>query len=324
MTLSGRVLITGGSGFIGRALYLAAREGDWPVQWTALSRDDHKHARLAQRFPEVQFVAGDIRMDTERLASLMRGHDIVIHAAASKHVDLAELAAWETVDVNVFGSRNVAQAAITARVPQVLGISTDKACGPSTYGITKAIMERLFQEADGLSDTAFTLCRYGNVVGSTGSVVPKFREQIARGERIHLTDPRMTRFWMGWREAVRTIVYGLNTAQRGVIAIPRPRAMTLHDLALTALGRDEHGPLPPDLVVVDGVRPGERMHEELVTMEESPRVMDFGRFYQILPPGHTDPAAASRPLFRVSSADAPGGLIGPADMAALIAESEGI
>ncbi len=316
--LTGRVLVTGGSGFIARALYLAAREGNWPVQFTALSRDDHKHARLSQRFPEVQFVAGDIRMDTERLAWLLGGHDVVIHAAASKHVDLAELAAWETVDVNINGSRNVAQAAIIARVPKVIGISTDKACGPSTYGITKAVMERMFVEADRFSDTQFTVVRYGNVVGSTGSAVPKFRAQVAAGEPIRVTDLRMTRFWMGWREAVDTIVYGLMQTPGACIAVPKPRAMSLHGLALTALGRTEYGPLPEGAVVVDGVRPGERMHEELVSWEESPRVEKRSTYYIIHPPW-SDYRGAQ---FRVGSDDAPAGLIGPQEMQALIESAE--
>jgi len=328
--LSGRVLVTGGSGFIARALYLRARRENWPVEFTAMSRDDHKHARLAQRFPEVRFVAMDVRADVSRQAALFRGHDTVIHAAASKHVDLAEFAAWETAEVNIEGSQRVAIAAIEARVSRVIGISTDKACQPANqYGLTKAVMERLLQEADGMSDTAFTLVRYGNVIGSTGSVVPKFRDLIARGLPIHLTNPEMTRFWMGHEEAVDTILYGLTEAERGTITIPRPRAMSLYDLARTALDIVDDTPIDPSLVVVDGARPGEKMHEELISMAESLRVVSSleNRYYEIAAPAASRTTARYQevlpPLpFRVGSDAPPAGWVKPSEMRTLMASAE--
>jgi UDP-N-acetylglucosamine 4,6-dehydratase len=211
-------------------------------------------------------------------------------------------------------------------VDRVVGISTDKATTPeNVYGKTKALMESLFQEADGMSDTRFTLVRYGNVIGSTGSVVPKFRESLAKGEPVHLTDPDMTRFWMGHDEAVDTIQYGAMVAPRGAIAVPMPRAMKLHDLALVALGIEEHRALPPDRFIIDGIRPGEKKHESLISRSESFRTRTgdrtgWGRFYTIMPPGQV---VNDKP-FSVDSNDPPAGWLGPAEMARLMEAAESV
>ena len=169
--LRGKILITGGAGTLGRAIIRRAHSDNWPCSLTVFSRDPVKHLRLQREYPDVHCVMGDVR-DFDGLAKVVAGHDIIIHAAANKHIPQAELNVQHTVDVNVTGSLNVATAAVRAGVSKVLGISTDKVCHPiNVYGHTKALMERLFQEYNRIGITEFHLCRYGNVFGSTGSVV---------------------------------------------------------------------------------------------------------------------------------------------------------
>lgn len=277
--LSGDVLITGGAGFLARAIYRRARREGWDARFTALSRDDAKHAELQRRYPEVRSVLCDVGCgDLLVLAAAMTGHQTVIHAAASKYVDRAELNAWDTVQTNVYGSQAVAEAAMMSGVEQVVGISTDKACQPvNIYGFSKAVMERQFQEADRLTDTRFVVVRYGNVVASTGSVVPLFRKQLAETGRIQITDPKMTRFWMSVDQAIDLIVDALEDAEQlpGHVFVPSPAAMEIGDLALIALGETEHGPLPEDRVEIVGMRPGEKRHEKLIHRQESTRVVEW-------------------------------------------------
>lgn len=329
--LSGNVLITGGAGFLGRAL-IAANEADgWGARITVLSRDDAKHAVVQKRWPHVETVLGDVAtMPLDQLALLMRGFDSVIHAAASKYVDRSEHAAFDTVATNVIGSVNVARAAILARVQRVVGVSTDKAVAPlNNYGATKMLMERVFQEADGRSATAFTVVRYGNVMASTGSVAALFREWVAQGKPIRLTNPAMTRFWMSPHEAVATVLEGLQ-APRGCVVVPRCRAATMHDVALSALGYDEHDVLPEDgRVEVVGLRPGEKMHEALLQKAESVRAFkgqlerEYGswRYIYIRPP---DTAPINADAFDITSNQPPGGWIGPREIRELIEQAEGV
>ncbi len=296
--LSGDVLITGGAGFLARAIYARARTDGWDVRFTALSRDDAKHAALQARFPEVRSVLCDIACGDELLlATAFTGHDVVIHAAASKYVDRAELNAWDTVSTNVYGSQAVAEAAIRTGVQRVVGISTDKACEPvNVYGLTKATMERMFQEADRLSETRFTVVRYGNVVGSTGSVVPLFRQQLEETGRVKITNPKMTRFWMGVDEAVDLIVDALSDdAPAGHVLIPSPRALPLGDLVRIAIGVEPGAPLPENEVELVGERPGEKRHEKLVHRQESVRATEAAARYSgrpwlfaLAPPGGYD------------------------------------
>src|SRR5512138_1198683 len=188
-----KLFLTGGTGSLGTALLdrLYTRH-----DVTVYSRDEVKQGYLRKRFPDVRFMLGDVR-DYDRLLLAMRGHDAVIHAAAYKQVPSAEANVDEAIATNVVGSLNVARAAVHSGVAQVVGISTDKACAPiNAYGETKALMEKLFQQADGWGDTMFNCVRYGNVLGSRGSVVPLFLEQISNGDKYTLTDPDMTRFWM--------------------------------------------------------------------------------------------------------------------------------
>lgn len=343
--LTGKVLITGGAGFLARAIYRRARAEQWDVRFTCASRDDAKHAALQRRFPEVSTVVCDVGLDSvDRLADLMRGFDTVIHAAAWKYVDRAEAAARATIETNVVGSLNVAEAARRAGVSRVLGISTDKAVTPvNTYGASKMMMERIFQEADRLSETEFTVVRYGNVTGSTGSVIPIWMSDFAAGRALRITDPSMTRFWMSPDEAVDTVLAGLE-APGGTIAIPACRSMSMHDLALMVLGYDEHDALPTDgRVEVVGIRPGEKRHEALVQKQESIRAtyiaeyegrrfpiasehalvmpenqMMSWRWLHIAPP---DALATNEAPFEVTSDQPPRGWMGMAEMRAIIADA---
>jgi len=334
--LAGNVLITGGAGFLGRAIIGRALAEQWPARFTVLSRDDAKHAALQKRYPHVETVLGDVStLSRDRLTLLLRGFDLVIHAAASKYVDRSEHSAWDTIQTNVEGSRRVAEAAILARVPRVVGVSTDKAVAPrNNYGATKMLMERLFQEADRLSeDTTFTLCRYGNVVASTGSVLALFQQWVAEGKPILLTDSRMTRFWMSPDEAIDTVLQATR-APGGVVVIPRCRSMDMHDVALTALGYDEHRPLPTvdegqGRVEIIGLRPGEKLHEALLSSDESIRATRWWdstaaddphswRWIYVSPP---DSEPVNESPFEVVSNQPPGGWIGPREMREMMRRS---
>lgn len=264
--LTGRVFVTGGSGFLARAIYAARTHRD--VQFTCFSRDDGKHAALQRRFPLVRCIRGDVARTDARpaLAAAMRGHDLVIHAAAAKYVDLSETNVFDTIAVNVDGSRNVIMAALEAKVPRVITISTDKACEPvNVYGCSKLAMERMTVEAARWgTETQFTCVRYGNVVGSSGSVIPVFKDQLARFGKVRVTDPAMSRFWMSWNEAILAIERAIEL-RSGETYIPACRAMTLGDVLFNAVG------LRSDQMEIVGLRPGEKMHESLLGPTEVPR-----------------------------------------------------
>lgn len=324
--LEGKVFVTGGAGFLGRALLHRAEVENWDCEFTVASRDDSKHAALQRRFPWVETVVADVGLTSiARLTDLMRGFDTVIHMAAWKYVDRGEHAARAVFQTNIIGSMNVAEAATRARVQRVVGISTDKATLPTnSYGLSKMAMERVFQESDRISPTAFTCVRYGNVVGSTGSVIPIWMDAAAHERPILLTDPLMTRFWMSPDEAVDTVLEGLN-ASGGTVTIPACRSMTMHDLALMALGIDEHQPLPTDgRVEIIGIRPGEKRHEALVQRQESLRATLGSRpgapeRWDWLRIGAPDGPVTNDTPFEVTSDQPPRGWIGPRDMRNLVA-----
>lgn len=264
--LEGRVFLTGGAGFLARGIYRRARRESWPCTFTAYSRDDAKHVALRQRYPEVTCIRGDILSDIDYLAGCMAGHDIVIHAGAVKYVDLSETNVFDTVHVNITGSEHVIWAAARGGVRRVVGISTDKAAMPvNVYGMTKAVMERMFVDAHRMGlGTEYVVCRYGNVIGSTGSVIPKFRAQFEATGEVLLTDRNMTRYWMSVDEAVDVVVAAVNEAQSGSTVIPAPQAMLMEDVVRTVA--------PGALARVIGLRPGEKMHELLIHAQESVRV----------------------------------------------------
>jgi len=276
-----KVLVTGGAGFLGRGILRRVESGglDWEV--TVYSRDETKQDECRRRYPFARYVLGDVK-DADRLRVAMMGHDIVIHAAAMKYIPEAEVNASECVSVNVGGTQAVMRAADAAAVRRVVGISTDKAVQPvNVYGCSKMAMERLFADTaqfEGGPD--FVCVRYGNVVGSTGSVIPLFRRQVRELGRVRITNPDMTRFWMSVDEAIDLIALALARAAPGSIVVPPARAMRIVDVARAATADDVE-------IETIGERPGEKQHELLIHYEESVRAMiqEDPFHFQLLPPG---------------------------------------
>lgn len=258
------VLITGGAGYLGRAYLRWARANRPDVKFTIFSRDESRHARCRREFPECRYVLGDVR-DPASLDLAIAGHDTVIHAAAFKYVPQGETNGIECHEINAIGSLNVARAAIRYGVERVIGISTDKACSPiNNYGVSKLMMERFFQECDVKSGTRFNLVRYGNVVSSTGSVVPVFRQQLKDQGYVTLTDPAMTRFWLTVNDGVALINMALGEPDGGTILIPRCPSIAMQVLADLVTGK----------IKVTGLRFGEKRHESLINDVEAKYVED--------------------------------------------------
>jgi len=283
--LEGKVLVTGGTGSLGQAIVRRAKRDRWPVEFTILSRDEVKQGQMRAIYPQCRYLLGDVR-DMDALEIACRGQDIVIHAAAYKQVPTAEVNAHETVKTNVCGSCNVAMAAVRANVKQVIGISTDKACSPvNLYGKSKAIMEAVFQQANTWGDTRFSLTRYGNVVGSRGSIIPLFQKQAAAGQSLTVTDRRMNRFWLSLQDAVDLIVQAWREPGAGTIVVPKLPSMLVVDLARVVW--EMHGSLRgaalPAYIVDIGIRPGEKIDEHLLHRGESLHTEDRGEFYRVYP-----------------------------------------
>lgn len=261
MLQDANILVTGGAGTLGKAILKRRKKEGWTGQITVYSTDEHKHALLRGIYPDVNFVCGDIR-NPVTLYNAMIGHDIVIHAAAVKVIPASEQWSIDTFDVNVNGSLNVCDCAIKAHIKHVLGISTDKACHPANaYGATKLLMEKTFQEYARLAmPTAFHLVRYGNVLESTGSVIETWKRAVENGEKIKITNPNMTRFYISPSKAVDYVVDALLFGN-GYIYIPKMRSLSIDKLVAYAIGNDLHPEFIP-------IRPGEKMHETLLTVEE--------------------------------------------------------
>ena len=263
--LKGNILLTGGTGSLGTAILKRALSEQWDCAITVYTRDEMKQQALARELgpaPNVRYAIGDIA-DYDTLERVMVGHDTVLHAAAFKHIPAGELNVGAMLQTNLVGSQNVITAALRTRVSRVLGISTDKACAPvNAYGASKMLMERAFQEANQAGLTAFHLVRYGNVLDSTGSVLPLWKKQIARGEPITVTDPHMTRFWLGIDRAVQLVLDALRVAP-GNILIPQLRGLSMARFAEFVF--------PDAPVKTIGLRPGEKLHECLLTREETRR-----------------------------------------------------
>lgn len=276
---SDHVLVTGGTGTLGEALLPELLERTKHIR--VLSRDEAKQGVLRSVYPEIDWMLGDIR-DSKACADAVRNIDVVIHCASLKYVDISEKQPSEYILTNVNGTLNLINAILSeGSVSQVIGISTDKAAAPyNTYGLTKALLEKLFLEAHAYRrgpgcDTIFTVCRYGNVVGSRGSVVLKWQELSQKGEEIKVTDPEMTRFFFTVDDALRLIDYALWLNQGGVIVSQAMPSCTLGQLAS----------LWSDTYEVIGTRPGEKHHEDLLTQHEMPRVRVDGEFFIYAPLG---------------------------------------
>lgn len=291
-SLSGRtVLVTGGTGSFGRAFVEAALRLGAPKKVIVFSRDEQKHYQLERQLQDVRlrFFVGDIR-DRDRLRTALRGVDTAVHAAAMKHVPICEYNPIEAVATNVHGARNLIEAAIEQRVERVVALSTDKAVAPvNLYGATKLCMEKLLIAANayvGDLPTRFSVVRYGNVMGSAGSVIPLFRAQRAAG-RLTITDDRMTRFWIEMPEAVALVARALELMHGGEIFIPKLPTTDIRTLAeAMAPG------VPRDIV---GIRPGEKLHETLVSAEEARRTSDLEELMVVWPEFQFHAAIGNRP-----------------------------
>lgn len=275
------ILLTGGTGSFGKAFIAYALERLNPRRLVVLSRDELKQYEVRQLFgddPRLRWFIGDVR-DRRRLERAMRDIDYVVHAAALKQVDTAEYNPFEFVQTNVTGSQNVIEAAIDCGVRKVVGLSTDKASSPiNTYGATKLCADRLFISGNHYAaghPTRFAVVRYGNVMGSRGSVIPLFRSLAERGEALPLTDLRMTRFWITLPQAVEFVVSSFDLMNGGELYVPRIPSMRLVDLARA---------IAPDSPMKEvGVRPGEKLHEEMIASDDARRTLLLGDRYVVMP-----------------------------------------
>jgi UDP-N-acetylglucosamine 4,6-dehydratase len=275
------ILITGGTGSFGKAFLSRVLEAHNPARVAIFSRDELKQYEMKQTYgddPRVRFFIGDIR-DRDRLEMAMHGVDYVVHAAALKQDDTAEYNPLEYVKTNILGSENVMLASINAGVKKVVALSTDKASSPvNLYGATKLTADKLFISGNHYSyarGTKFAVVRYGNVMGSRGSVIPFFRGLAERGEPLPITDLRMTRFWITLPQAVEFVIDSFEAMDGGELYVPRIPSMHVTDLAKA---------IAPDAALVEvGIRPGEKLHEEMISPEDSRRTIRQADRYVVGP-----------------------------------------
>jgi UDP-N-acetylglucosamine 4,6-dehydratase (inverting) len=277
------VIITGGTGSLGRKLTSHILNNFPEVRRVIIySRDEQKQFVMAQdypinKYPQIRFLIGDVR-DYLRLERAMSGVDYVIHAAAMKHVHIAEYNPDECVKTNVNGAQNVIQACLKSNVTRVVALSTDKACAPiNLYGATKLASDKLFVAANnftGLQEIRFSVVRYGNVMGSNGSVIPFFMNKKKEGF-LPITSDKMTRFNISLQSGVDMVMNALLNAWGGEIFIPKIPSYKILDIA-NAIGPDCDKP-------VVGIRPGEKIHEEMITASDSYNTFDLGEYFVILP-----------------------------------------
>lgn len=277
------ILVTGGTGSFGRHFTRTVLEHFDPARLVVFSRDEHKQFDMLHEFREhsqkLRFFIGDVR-DSARLEMAFRGIDYVIHTAALKHVPVAEYNPFECVQTNILGAENVVSAAIKSNVERVIALSTDKACSPiNLYGASKLASDKIFSAAGNVAGHAgptFAVVRYGNVLGSRGSVIPLFRRLIEEGsDHLPITDPRMTRFWITLEQGVHFVLSCLKLMRGGEIFVPKIPSMRVVDLA-TAMAPH----LPHEVV---GIRPGEKLHEVMITEDDARNTLELSDRYIIEP-----------------------------------------
>lgn len=286
LDLSGKsILITGGTGSFGKMFTkLILSRHPKVKRLVILSRDEQKHFQMAQEFseteyPQIRYFIGDVR-DRKRLERAFEGIDIVIHAAAMKHVHLAEYNPMECVKTNINGAENVIDAALKTGVKNVVALSTDKAAAPiNLYGATKLASDKLFIAANNIKgnrDIKFSVVRYGNVMGSNGSVMPFFLKKKQSGVTfLPITDAEMTRFNISLEDGCEMVFYAIEKAWGGEVFVPKIPSYKITDVA-TAIAPE----LEQKIV---GIRPGEKVHEQMITASDSYNTLDLGKYYAILP-----------------------------------------
>ena len=274
------ILVTGGTGSFGKKFINATLEKTSAEKIIIFSRDELKQYEMQQQFgpnKRLRYFIGDVR-DKERLKRALDGVDVVIHAAALKHVTAAEYNPFECVKTNVHGAQNIIDSCIDTGVERVIALSTDKASSPiNLYGATKLVSDKLFVNGNayvGKKRTLFSVVRYGNVVGSRGSVVPFFKKMANAGE-VPITDDRMTRFWITLEQGVEFVLNSLKVMHGGEVFVPKIPSMNVMDLAKA---------IAPDAKTkIVGIRPGEKLHEEMISIDDARRTVDMGDYYVIQP-----------------------------------------
>ncbi|MFB9887636.1 UDP-N-acetylglucosamine 4,6-dehydratase (inverting) [Balneatrix alpica] len=276
------ILVTGGTGSFGRAFIKRVLEHYEPTKVVVFSRDELKQFEMQQAFTDsrMRFFLGDVR-DLDRLKAAMKGIDYVVHAAALKQVPAAEYNPMECIKTNILGGQNVIEAAISAGVRRVIALSTDKAANPiNLYGATKLASDKLFVAGNniaGKDGPRFSVVRYGNVVGSRGSVVPFFEQLLAEGKGLlPVTHPDMTRFWITLEQGVDFVIKNFQRMYGGEIFVPKIPSMRILDLVEAMTGKREYERV--------GIRPGEKLHEIMVPAEVSHHTLEFADHYVIQPP----------------------------------------
>jgi len=280
-----KILITGGTGSLGQALTKKLLSYE-PEAIRIFSRNESKQIEMESEFdnPRLRFFMGDVR-DSERLYYALEDVDIVFHAAALKHVPKIEYNPFESIKTNVIGSQNVIDACLKSNVKKVIGIGTDKSVSPlNTYGATKLLMEKLFVSANNYSDpekhdTRFIAVRYGNVLGSSGSVIPKFIDQLKSKNKITITDPQMTRFSLTMDEALSFILKAAEFGKGSEIFVPKMRAYTITDVKDSLI--DIFGDYGDEVI---GIRSGEKIHETLINKDEIKYSWEYNDMYMITSP----------------------------------------
>lgn len=288
---SASIFLTGGTGSFGKAFVRHVVENWKPKRLVIFSRDELKQFEMAQEFSEdrydfLRYFIGDVR-DGDRIRRAIEGCDTVVHAAALKQVPAAEYNPFECIKTNILGAQNLIEACLDSGIRRVVALSTDKAAAPvNLYGATKLCSDKLFTAANnikGSRDIRLSVVRYGNVMGSRGSVIPFFLSRRTEGT-LPITDPAMTRFNISLDDGVKMVMWALANAEGGEIFVPKIPSYRVVDVATAVAPKAEQK--------VIGIRPGEKIHEEMITSSDSPNTVDLGDYYAILPSG--DPQLIDR------------------------------